>query len=200
MSKSSNPRVAAKAARGARGKTAAKIAREKARTTRATHPSNPKVVTEKAHVPRKTVEKAIEHALDTHRSIAARFDAFRDSQVPGTIKAIAERSVAQTREVYERSKHTLQAVLASWERSFGAAGQGTMGLNRKIIYIADRNINNAFDLATSLAGAKNIADVMASHENYWRKQFGNLSAEAADVRSKPQGNVRSRASGPHRAE
>ena len=202
MSKSSTPRVAAKTARGARGKTAAKIAREKARTPRATHPSNPKVVTEKAHVPRKTAsEKAIEHARDTHRSIAARFDAFRDSQVPGTINAIAERSVAQTREVYERSKHTLQAVLASWERSFGAAGQGTMGLNRKIIDIADRNINNAFDLATSLAGAKNFADVMASHANYWRKQFGNLSAEAEDVRSKPRGNVRSRGeSGPHRAE
>ena len=182
MSKSSNPRVAAKAARGARGKTAAKIAREKARHTRADHPSNPKVVTEKAHVPRKT-EKAIEHALDTHRSIADRFDAFRDSQVPGTMNAIAERSIAQTREVYERSKHTLQAVLASWERSFGAAGQGTMGLNRKIIDIADRNINNAFDLATSLAGAKNFADVMASHANYWRKQFGNLSAGAKDVRA-----------------
>ena len=56
-----------------------------------------------------------------------------------------------------------------------------MALNRKIIDVADRNLNNAFDLATSLAGAKNFADVMASHANYWRKQFGNLSAEAEDV-------------------
>jgi len=179
MSKSSTPRVAAKTARGVRGKTAAKNAREKARTAPASHPSNPKVVTEKAHVPRKSApNKAIEHARDTHRSIAAGFEAFRDGQVPGTINAIAERSVAQTREVYERSKHTLQAVLASWERSFGATGQGTMALNRKVFDIADRNINNAFDLAGDLAGAKNFADVMASHANYWRKQFGDLSARS----------------------
>ena len=179
MSKSSTPRVAAKKARGFRGKTATKIAREKARTAPATHSSNPKVVTEKAQVPRKTApSEAIEHARDTHRSIAARFEAFSHGQVPGTINAIAERNVAQTREVYERSKHTLQAVLASWEKSFGAAGQGTMALNRTVIDIADRNINNAFDLAASLAGAKNFADVMASHANYWRKQFGDLSARS----------------------
>jgi hypothetical protein len=81
MSKSSNSKVAAKKARGARGKTVAKVARERARTTRATHRSNPKVVTEEAHVPRRTApEKAIEQARDTDRSIAARFEAF-DSQV-----------------------------------------------------------------------------------------------------------------------
>jgi hypothetical protein len=86
--------------------------------------------------------------------------------------------LAQTREVYERSKHTLQAVLASWERSFGAAGQGAIALNRKVIEVADRNVNNAFDLAANLAGAKNFAEVMASHATYWRKQFGNLSARS----------------------
>ena len=179
MSKSSTPRVAAKTARGPRGKTAAKIAREKARTRRATHPSKPKVVTEKAHVPRKTApEKAIEHARDAHRSIAARVEAFPASQVPGTMNAIAERSVAHTREVYERSKQTLQVVLAGWERSFDASSQGAKALNRKIIEVADRNINSAFDLATNLAAAKNFADVMASHANYWRKQFGYLSARS----------------------
>jgi hypothetical protein len=178
MSKST-PRVAAKTARGPRGKTAVKIARENARTPRAPQPGNRKVVTQKAHVPRKTgPEKAIEHARDTHRSIATRFEAFRDRQVPGTLNAIAERSVAHTREVYERSKHTLQVVLVSWERSFGAYGQGAIALNRKIMEVADRNINHAFDLATNLAGAKNFADVMASYANYWRKQFGNLSARS----------------------
>jgi len=179
MSKSSTRRVAAKKARGARGKTAAKIARGKARTARAVQPSKPMVVTEKAHVPRKTApERALEHARDTHRSIAARLVAFPGSDVPSTINAMAGRNVAQTREAYERSKHTLQAVVASWERSFGAAGQGTMALNRKIIDVADRNIHNAFDLATDLAAAKNFADVMASHANYWRKQFGTLSARS----------------------
>jgi hypothetical protein len=33
--------------------------------------------------------------------------------------------------------------------------QGAVALNRKIIDIAQRNINSSFDLAKSLAGAKN---------------------------------------------
>jgi hypothetical protein len=175
MSKSSTSKVAAKKARGARGKTAAKVAREKARTARSTHRSNPKVVTEKAHVPRKTA--------DPYRRIAGQFEAFRDGQVPGTVNAFAVRSVAQTREVYEGSKDTLQAVLESWEKTFGAAGRGAMALNRKIIDVADRNINNALDLATSLAGAKHFAEVVASHTAYWGKQFGNFSAQAREVRA-----------------
>ena len=181
MTKSSTPKVATKKARGARGKTAAKVAREKARTAR--HPRKPKVVTEKAHGPRKTApEKAIDHARDTHRSITARFEAFRDSQVPGTINAIAERSVAQTREVYERSRNTLQAVLESWQNSFGAVGQGAVALNRKIIDVAERNINNGFDLATGLAEAKNVDEVMEVQEAYWRKQLTELRTQAEAVR------------------
>ena len=49
MSKLSTPKVAAKKARGARGKIAAKVAVAKARTSRATHRrTNSKVVAEKA--------------------------------------------------------------------------------------------------------------------------------------------------------
>ena len=52
-----------------------------------------------------------------------------------------------------------------------------------MIDVAQRNINASFDLATGLAGAKNFADVMALHAAYWRKQVGNLSAQAEEVRA-----------------
>jgi hypothetical protein len=58
--------------------------------------------------------------------------------------------VAQTRQLYERSKDAFDAILESWEKSFG----GTVALNRKIIDIAERNITSSFDLAVKLAGAK----------------------------------------------
>jgi len=107
----------------------------------------------------------------------------RDSQVPATMQVIlAESSVAQTREVYERSKNALQAVLESWQRSFSAAGQGAIALNRKIIDVAERNINNGFDLATGLVGAKNIAEVMELQSAYWRKQFSEVTTQAEEVR------------------
>ena len=183
MSKFSTPKVAAKKARGARGKIAAKVAVAKARTSRATHRTNSKVVAEKADVQRKTAPQvAAGESLDTRR-IAAQFEKFRETQVPDTMRALAQRNIAQTRELYERSRGTLRSVLDSWEKSFGAAAQGALALNRKVFDIAEGNIDTNFALATGLAGAKNFADVMALHAAYWRKRFGNLSAQAEEVRA-----------------
>ena len=77
--------------------------------------------------------------------------------MPESMRALAEKSVAQTRELYV---HSLEAVLESWERFVVAAGQGALALNRKAIDIARRNINSGFGLAERLAGAKNLAEAM----------------------------------------
>ncbi len=117
---------------------------------------------------------AAETVRESHRKIDAQFDPFRQSQVPDTFRDLAERNVAQARELYEGSKNTLQAVLESWQKSFGAAGQGAAVLNRRFIDLAERNINTGFDLATGLAGARNLAEVMELQATYWRKLLGEL--------------------------
>ena len=178
-----NSKVVAEKARGARGNIAAK-ALAKARTSRATHGrTNSKVVAEKADVQRKSAPQvAAGELLDIHR-IAAQFEKFRETEVPDTLHALVQKNVAQTRELYERSRGTLRSVLESWEKSFGAAAQGAVALNRKVLDIAEGNIDTNFALARGLAGAKNFADVMALYAAYWRKRFGNLSAQAEEVRA-----------------
>ena len=99
------------------------------------------------------------------------------------MRAVAEKNVAQTREVYERSKDALEAALETLERSFDALGQGTTALNHKVIDIAQRNINSGFDLAVSLTAAKNLAEVIELQAAYWRKQFGALADQAKEVRA-----------------
>jgi hypothetical protein len=73
--------------------------------------------------------------------------------------------------------------LTTFERSFDAAGQGAVAFNRKIVDIARRNVGASFDLATSLAGAKNLPDIVELQAAFWRKQFGVLTAQAEEVRS-----------------
>jgi hypothetical protein len=63
-----------------------------------------------------------------------------------------------------------------------AAGQGAVALNRKIIDIAQR-INSGFDLAKSLAGAKNLAEAVELQAAYWRKQLAALTTQAEEFRS-----------------
>lgn len=126
---------------------------------------------------------ASDQMRDTQRFFADQFEGFRDAQVPATLRDLAETNIAQTREVYERSKDTLQAVLTSWQKSFGAANQGAVALNFKIMDIAERNISTGFDLATGLAGARNLTEVMELQSAYWRKQLSRLQTQAEEVRA-----------------
>jgi len=161
--------------------SARKAAAEKARSTY--RKTARKVGARKAHAgDRKTVSKAVaEGAHGTYRKTAARFEEFAyDAQMPESMRALAEKSVAQTRELYV---HSLEAVLESWERFVVAAGQGTVALNRKAIDIARRNISNGFGLAESLAGAKNVAEAMELQTTYWRNQVGELAAQAGEIRT-----------------
>jgi hypothetical protein len=185
MTKSSAPKVPSRKARSTRHKIVAKVAPRKPGDAIAKAASRdigkardkhqktaPKVAAERVHSSRKTAwAVAGETPRETHRDAAARFEQLRAVQVPDTLRALAERNVAQTRALYERSETALKSALEGWEKSFNAAGQGAVALNTKIIDIAGRNIKNGFDLATGLAAAKNFAEVMELQAAYWRKQF-----------------------------
>jgi hypothetical protein len=119
---------------------------------------------------------------EAYRETAARLQELARDDIPKTMRALAEENIAHTREIYERSKHALEAVLDSWERTFGAAGQGAVALNHKIIDIAQRNINSGFDLAKSMTAAKNIAEATELQAAYWCKQLDTLTAQAEEVR------------------
>ena len=165
MTKSSTRKAAAEKTRGTHRKAARKVGAAKAHS--------------KA---RKTASKvAAERARGPYRKTAARFEEFAyDAQMPKSMRALAENSVAQTRELYA---HSFEAVLASWESFLVAAGQGSVALNRKAIDIARRNINAGFGLAQRLAGARNLAEAMELQATYWRKQLGELSSQAGEMRT-----------------
>ena len=106
-----------------------------------------------------------------------------DSAIPESVRALAENTVDQTRTAYDRSTDAFDASVATFEKSFDAAGQGAAAFNRKIIDIARRNVLTSFDLAKSLAGAKNLAEMVELHAAYWRKQIGTLTEQAEEVRA-----------------
>jgi phasin len=120
----------------------------------------------------------------THRKTNGQFEAVTlDTVFPEAARELAEKTVVQTREAYDRSKDALEAALETIERSYDAMGQGAAALNRKIIEIAQRNLNSGFDLARSLATAKTLAEMVELRAAYWRKQFSVLAAQAEEVRA-----------------
>ena len=108
---------------------------------------------------------------------------YRDVTTPEAVRVMAEKAVDQSREVYDRSKDALDASVATLERTFDAAGQGAVAFNRKIIEIAQRNVNSGFDLAKSLAGAKNLSEMVELQAAYWQKLLNTLTSQAEEVRA-----------------
>jgi phasin len=123
-------------------------------------------------------QTAAEQARKNYRDVTT-----PNMAVPEAVRAMAEKTVAQTREVYDRSKDALDASVATLERTFDAAGQGAVAFNRKIIDIAQRNVNSGFDLAKSLAGAKKLSEMVELQTAYWQKLLGTLASQAEEVRA-----------------
>jgi phasin len=106
-----------------------------------------------------------------------------DTAIPEAMRAFAGNAVTQTREAYDRAKTALDAGLEAVERSCDAASRATSALNRKIIDIAQRNVNSSFDLAKDLASARNLAEIVELQGAFWRKQLDTLLAQAEEVRA-----------------
>jgi phasin len=123
-------------------------------------------------------QAAAEQASKNYRASTAQLGL--NTSIPESVRATAEKAVDQSREVYDRSKDALDASVATLERTFDAAGQGAVALNRKIIDIAQRNVNSGFDLAKSLAGAKNLSEMVELQAAYWQKLLNTLTSQAEE--------------------
>ena len=129
-------------------------------------------------------QAAADQARNAYRNVTAQLDLLAlDTAIPEALGALDEKTVGQTREVYDRSKDAFDTSVSTLERTFDAAGQGVAAFNRKIVDIAQRNVNSAFDLAKSLAGAKNLAEIVELQAAYWQKLLGALKSQAEEVRA-----------------
>ena len=122
-----------------------------------------------------------DQARNAYRNVTAQLGLLAlDTAIPEALGTVAEKTVGQTREAYDRSKDALEASILTFERSFDAAGWGAAAFNRKIIDIAQWNLNSCFNLANSLAGARNLAEIVELQVAHWRRQFETLMSQAEE--------------------
>ena len=126
-------------------------------------------------------QAAAEQASKNYRASTAQLGL--NTSIPESVRAMAEKAVDQSHKAYERSMDALDASVATVERTFDAAGQGAVAFNRKFIDIAQRNVNSGFDLAKSLAGAKNVSEMVALQTAYWQKLLSTMTSQAEEVRA-----------------
>ncbi len=117
-----------------------------------------------------------------YREGGSRLQESLEAPFPRAARQFAERTIDQTREAYERCSGALDVAVQILGNSFVAAGQGAAALRRNILDAAQKNLNSGFDLAESLAGASNLAEIVELQSAYWRKQFDAFTPQAEEVR------------------
>ena len=143
--------------------------------------------------------EAVSNVRETSHKSSGQIGFLLANPFPQATRECAEKTVVQTREAFDRSNVALEAAVDTLERSFDAAAQGAFAPSRKIIEIARQNLDSSFDLAKSLVGAKNLAEIVELQAAYWGKLFGALRPQTEEVRTLAS-NVATNTVGPTNAQ
>lgn len=107
-------------------------------------------------------------------------------EMPPAFREIAEKSIAQAKENYEKVKSAAEQATDVLEDTYSTASKGCTGYGLKLIETARANSNAAFDLYGELMGAKSYAEVVELTTSFMRTQFETMTAQAKELSEEAQ--------------
>ncbi len=102
-------------------------------------------------------------------------------EVPAAFREIAEKSVSQAKDTWEKMKAATEEATDVLETSYATASKGASDYGMKMIDLARINTNAAFDFATQLLAAKSVSEVVELSSSHARQQFETATAQAKEL-------------------
>jgi phasin len=102
-------------------------------------------------------------------------------EMPEAFREFAEKSAAQTKEMYEKMKVTAEEATDLLENVFKSAATGATAYNRKVIENARSNADATFDHALALLGAKSLSEAIEVSTAHARKHFEAVTKQAKEL-------------------
>jgi phasin len=102
-------------------------------------------------------------------------------EIPAAFREIAEKSVSQAKETYEKMKSAAEEATDVLEDTYATASKGASDYGLKMIEATRANTNAAFDFATQLMTVKSLSEVVELSSTHTRKQFEVLTAQTKEL-------------------
>jgi phasin len=102
-------------------------------------------------------------------------------EIPAAFREIAEKSVSQAKENYEKMKSAAEEATDLIEDTYATASKGASDYGLKWIEAARENTNAGFDFATKLMAVKSFSEVVELSTAHARKQFETFTAQGKDL-------------------
>lgn len=102
-------------------------------------------------------------------------------EIPKEMRAMAEASVEQARQTFEKFVASAQAAADALEERNATVRAGAKDASQKAIAYAEKNVQASLDHAQSLVKAKDVTEVMRLHSEYVQAQMRALAEQAAEM-------------------
>jgi phasin len=102
-------------------------------------------------------------------------------EVPAAFREIAEKSVSQAKDNWEKIKVATEEATDLLENSYATAAKGGADYGLKLIDVTRVNANAAFDFASELLTAKSLSEMVEVSTTHARKQFDTISAQTKEL-------------------
>ena len=104
-------------------------------------------------------------------------------EVPEPIRELAEKNVAQARAAYGQFMDAMAQAVEMWSRALPSndVTAGFKVAQERAIRFAKQNAEACFALASELANAKNIQDMLAIQSRYAQTQMQTYALQAQEL-------------------
>jgi phasin len=102
-------------------------------------------------------------------------------EVPAAFRELAEKTISQSKENYDRLKQTAEQTTGMLEDAFSIYSKGSLELTSKILDNAQAQANAVFDFAKSLMESKTVAEALEKQTSFAREQFETLTAQGREI-------------------
>jgi phasin family protein len=109
------------------------------------------------------------------------FAAAKDARIPENVQAIAEDSVAKTREAYTKFSAVAKDNVKVMEDVFVAAHAGAKSIGEKVLRNTEANTEAAFAAAQSIARAKTLPEAIQLQTNFVQQQLSIAGAQTKEL-------------------
>ena len=102
-------------------------------------------------------------------------------ELPTPIREMAEKSLDQSREAFEKIKGAAEDATSAIEDQAQLAADTSSAVNGKAIDFAEKNIQSTFDLARKLMATKDLSEAVELQLSFARSQLETLGNQATEL-------------------
>jgi phasin len=102
-------------------------------------------------------------------------------EIPKDMRAMAEASLNQARQTFEKFLAGAQATAGTIEDRGATVRAGAKDISSKAIAYAEKNVQASLNYAESLLKAKDLTEVMRLHAEYVQAQMRALAEQATEM-------------------